>query len=59
MLRSDDYGVKVFEIVEVDEAPVVTKTEIPKYPLILKSNRIQENVSVVFTVDPKGNVREV
>ena len=59
MLRSDDYGVKVFEIVEVDEAPVVTKTEVPKYPPILKSNRIQGNVSVVFTVDPKGNVREV
>ena len=59
MLRSDDYGVKVFEIVEVDEAPVATKTEVPKYPPILKSNRIQENVSVVFTVDPKGNVREV
>gem|GEM_PF-6848691 len=31
MLRSDDYGVKVFEIVEVDEAPVVTKTEVPSY----------------------------
>jgi len=59
MLKSDDYGVKVFEIVEVDEAPVATKTYVPQYPPILKSSRIQGSVSVVFTVDPKGNVRDV
>ena len=55
-LKSKDFGVKVFEVGELDQPPVPVKRYAPIYPLELKKNRVQGFANVVFIVDEEGKV---
>lgn len=55
-LKSKDFGVKVFEVGELDQAPVPVKRYAPVYPPELKKNRVQGFADVVFVVNEQGKV---
>jgi len=54
---SDNFGDMVFEIADLDKAPVPLVRIAPVYPPELKRNRVQGTVNVVFIVDEFGNVK--
>lgn len=56
VLKSEDFGVKVFELGELDRAPVPSKRVAPLYPSYLMKDRVQGTVYVVFIVDEQGKV---
>jgi TonB family protein len=58
-LKSVDYGVKVFEIADVDKAPVPKIRFAPQYPKELKRDRVTGSVTVVFIVNEDGKVANV
>lgn len=55
-LASEDFGVKIYELAEIDKPPVARLRVAPVYPLDLKRNRVQGNVDVVFVIDEQGSV---
>jgi protein TonB len=54
---ADNFGDMVFEIADLDKAPVPLIKIAPVYPPELKRNRVQGTVNVVFIVDEFGNVK--
>lgn len=56
-LKSEDFGVRIYEISELEKPPVPKLRVAPAYPADLKSNRITGMVFVVFIVDEDGQVR--
>jgi periplasmic protein TonB len=54
---SDNFDDMVFEIADLDKAPVPLVRIAPVYPPELKRNRVQGTVNVVFIVDEFGNVK--
>lgn len=54
---ADNFGDMVFEISDLDQAPVPLVRIAPVYPPELKRNRVQGTVNVVFIVDEMGNVK--
>ena len=54
---ADDFEDMVFEISDLDQAPVPVVQIAPVYPPELKRNRVQGTVNVVFIVDENGNVK--
>lgn len=56
VLKTDDFGVKVYEIAELDKPPSPKVRVAPVYPRELKANRITGSVTVVFIVDEAGKV---
>ncbi|QXD22878.1 TonB family protein [Opitutia bacterium ISCC 51] len=55
-LKSKDFGVKVFEVGELDQAPVPVKRYAPVYPPELKKKWVQGFADVVFVVNEQGKV---
>ena len=54
---ADNFDDMVFEIADLDQAPVPLVRIAPVYPPELKRNRVQGTVNVVFIVDEHGNVK--
>jgi len=54
VLKAPEYEIKVFEISELEKAPVPIERVAPIYPRELKSNRVQGKVDVVFVLDESG-----
>ena len=54
---ADNFDDMVFEIADLDKAPVPLVRIAPVYPPELKRNRVQGTVNVVFIVDELGNVK--
>ena len=54
---ADNFDDMVFEISDLDQAPVPLVRIAPVYPPELKRNRVQGTVNVVFIVDELGNVK--
>ncbi len=55
-LKSKDFGVKIFEVGELDQEPVPVKRFAPIYPPVLKGNRVEGFANVVFVVNEQGKV---
>ena len=54
---ADNFDDMIFEISDLDQAPVPLVRIAPVYPPELKRNRVQGTVNVVFIVDELGNVK--
>jgi len=54
---ADNFDDMIFEIADLDQAPVPLVQIAPVYPPELKRNRVQGTVNVVFIVDELGNVK--
>ena len=54
---ADSFDDMIFEISDLDQAPVAIVQIAPVYPPKLKRNRVQGTVQVVFIVDENGNVK--
>jgi protein TonB len=54
---SDNFDDMIFEIADLDKAPIPLVRIAPVYPPELKRNRVQGTVNVVFIVDELGNVK--
>ena len=57
-LKSSDFGVKVFEMGELDQAPTPLKRVAPVYPPYLKKDRVQGFANIVFIVNEQGDVSQ-
>lgn len=58
-LKTEDFGVKVFQVGELDQPPAPIKRIAPVYPRELKKNRVQGYANIVFIVDEEGSVTDV
>lgn len=54
---ADNFDDMIFEIADLDQAPVPLVQIAPVYPPELKRNRVQGTVNVVFIVDENGSVK--
>lgn len=54
---ADNFEDMIFEIADLDQAPIAIVQIAPVYPPELKRNRVQGTVNVVFIVDELGNVK--
>ncbi len=54
---ADNFDDMIFEIADLDKAPIPLVRIAPVYPPELKRNRVQGMVNVVFIVDEFGNVK--
>ena len=55
-LKSSEFGVKVFEVGELDQEPTPTKRVAPDYPPYLQKKRVRGFADIIFIVDERGNV---
>jgi protein TonB len=51
-------GIKIFNVADLDQAPIPTFKPSPNYPFEMRRNGISGQVVVEFIVDTSGNVRD-